>query len=71
MEILYDSDLDELNVRPRSRAQRWRLIKGGKFPYPFKMGAKNAWTREQIEKYVADQIAAADASRNTRRLTQV
>jgi predicted DNA-binding transcriptional regulator AlpA len=58
MRFLDESDLIEMGVRPRSRAQRWRLIKAGQFPRPTKLGSRNAWPESEILAWLAERVAA-------------
>jgi hypothetical protein len=64
--ILDRKDLAELGIRFHRDHLR-RLVKQGLFPRPFKFSpgesAKDFWTDEQIEAYLAArQAAAADAA---------
>lgn len=45
-----------------SKPQLWRLVKAGTFPAPIKLGAgRNAWVEDEIDRWIADRIAARDA----------
>lgn len=62
--LLDDDDLTARGVRPKSKTQRWRLIKADKFPKPVRQGNRNTWLESEIDKYLADLIAARDAALN-------
>lgn len=57
MQLLDNDDLTDRGIRPKSRAQRWRLIREGKFPRPLKIGSRNLWTAESIDEFVAARVA--------------
>ena len=59
--LLDDDDLTARGVRPKSKTQRWRLTKAGKFPRPVKQGCRNTYIESEIEEYVAGLIADRDA----------
>ena len=63
--LLDEHELTSKNIRPKSRAQRWRLIRAGKFPKPVKIGARNFWIEAEIEAWEAARIAAALEVRDT------
>lgn len=43
-----------------SKPSLWRLMKEGKFPPPVKgLGVELCWAEDQIDKYIADRVAAA------------
>jgi predicted DNA-binding transcriptional regulator AlpA len=43
-----------------SKPHLWRLIKEKRFPAPIKgLGVENCWAEDQVDKYVADRVAAA------------
>jgi len=58
MRMLDHEDLDRMGVKPRSRAQRWRLVKAGQFPPPAKLGHRNAWPEQEILDWLSERIAA-------------
>jgi len=60
MKLLNDDDLTERGVEPRSKAQRWRLIKAGKFPRPIKIGTRNLWPEDEIDAFIKARIAERD-----------
>lgn len=62
MRLLDHEDLTALGVRPRSRAQRWRLIRAGKFPRPIKCGASNVWPESEILSWIRARIAERDGA---------
>jgi prophage regulatory protein len=46
-----------------SNAHLWRLVKGGKFPAPIKIGeARSAWIEAEIDAWIGMKIAERDAS---------
>jgi prophage regulatory protein len=46
-----------------STAHLWRLVKGGKFPAPIKLGeARSAWIEAEIDAWIGTKIAERDAS---------
>ena len=53
---------DDVNQKtgPRSKVQRWRDINKGKFPPPVKVGSRNLWPEEDIDKWIAGRIRARD-----------
>jgi prophage regulatory protein len=57
---LDDAGLTEKGVQPRSKAQRWRLIRAGQFPKPIKLGSRNCWIESEIDAWIADRIRARD-----------
>lgn len=64
MQLLDEADLTARGIRPKSRAQRWRLIKAGQFPKPLKIGSRNLWSSDEVDAFIAarmerrDQVAA-------------
>lgn len=64
MRLLDDSELTSKNIRPKSRAQRWRLIRAGKFPKPIKIGTRNFWIESEVDAFEAKRIAAGLAARD-------
>jgi predicted DNA-binding transcriptional regulator AlpA len=62
--LLDESDLTSKNIRPKSRAQRWRLIRAGKFPKPIKVGVRNFWIESEVDAFEAARIAAGLAARD-------
>ena len=50
-------DSKELNERvPRSRVQRWRDIKAGKFPAPIEIGPnKLGWYEDEVDAWLASR----------------
>jgi predicted DNA-binding transcriptional regulator AlpA len=64
--LLDESELTSKNIRPKSRAQRWRLIRIGKFPKPIKIGTRNFWIEEEVDVFEAQRIAAGLAARDQR-----
>ena len=48
---------------PHSRQHLWKLIKGGKFPRPVKLGVENRgrnyWRRSTIETWIAGRVNAS------------
>jgi prophage regulatory protein len=65
---------DDIILEPECRAlsrlsstSRWRLERQGKFPKRFKVGDPDAqngrvgWSRSEIEKWLADRMAAREA----------
>jgi predicted DNA-binding transcriptional regulator AlpA len=62
--LLDEHELTSKNIRPRSRAQRWRLIRAGKFPKPVKIGTRNFWIESEVEAWEAARITAALAARD-------
>jgi predicted DNA-binding transcriptional regulator AlpA len=62
--LLDEHELTAKNIRPKSRAQRWRLIQVGKFPKPIKIGTRNFWIEDEIEAWEAARIRAALAARD-------
>lgn len=63
MNLLTDSDLTEMGIQPKSRAQRWRNIRAGTFPKPIKMGSRNVWPEEEIEAWVEARKAERDSTK--------
>lgn len=64
--LLDEHELTSKNIRPKSRAQRWRLIRAGNFPKPIKLGARNFWIEDEIDAWETKRIAAALAARDAR-----
>ncbi len=62
LKFLDDDDLTKMGVMPRSRTQRWRLIKSGQFPRPVKFGSRNAWIESEITAWLAERVAERDVS---------
>lgn len=62
--LLDEHELTSKNIRPKSRAQRWRLIRLGRFPKPLKVGGRNFWIEAEIEAWEAERIADALAARD-------
>lgn len=61
MNLLNYEDLRARRIAP-SKAQLHRLIKAGKFPKPIKITpGRNGWTEKQIDDYIAERIAEAEA----------
>ena len=50
-------DSKELNERvPKSRVQRWRDIKAGKFPAPIEIGPnKLGWYQDEVDAWLASR----------------
>ena len=38
-------------IVPVSKASLYRMIAEGKFPKPFRLGARSVWTKEDIEQW--------------------
>jgi prophage regulatory protein len=38
----------------------WRLIRAGDFPKPVKIGARQHWSEDEIDQYIADKLAQRD-----------
>jgi len=38
----------------------FRLIRAGDFPKPVKIGKRNHWSEEEIDKYISDKLAQRD-----------
>ena len=58
MRFLTYDDL-ELKGIDYSKEHLWRLIKAKRFPPPIKgLGPQNKWTEEEIDRIVAERIAA-------------
>lgn len=68
MKCLSYDDLRSKGI-PYSKMQLWRLVKGGKFPRPLKLtdaaNSPNVWPECEIDKHMADRIAARDAERKS------
>ena len=62
MRLLDDAGLTEKGVIPRSKAQRWRLIRAGQFPRPIKLGSRNAWLESEVDEWLRERVAARDAT---------
>ena len=62
MQFLDDEALTAKGVRPTSRAQRWRLIKEGKFPKPVKLGSRNVWLESEIDAWFEARIRERDTA---------
>jgi predicted DNA-binding transcriptional regulator AlpA len=62
--LLDESELTSKNIRPKSRVQRWRLIRAGKFPKPIKIGTRNFWIETEVDAFEAARITAAMAARD-------
>ncbi len=61
MRFLRHDDLKEKGVN-YTRPHIWRLVRAGRFPAPVKgLGVENCWAEDQIDKYIADRVAAAGA----------
>lgn len=60
MKLLNDEDLSERGIEPRSKPQRWRLIKAGKFPKPIKIGKRNLWPESEIDAFIKSRMAERD-----------
>lgn len=60
MRLLDDKDLTDRGIKPTSKAQRWRLIRAGKFPKPIKVGSRNAWIESEVDAWIQDRIAERD-----------
>lgn len=44
-----------------SRTHLWRLVSGGKFPAPIKIGeGRNAWVESEIDQFISERMAARD-----------
>lgn len=57
MKVLATRDLPAKGIN-WSRQHIHKLVKKGRFPPPFKLGDKtNAWTEDEIDKYLSDRIA--------------
>ncbi len=69
MRVLETRDLRDRGIY-WTREHIYRLVKLGRFPKPFKLGAKtNCWTEDQIDEYLKSRIAARDAvEQGTRRV---
>jgi predicted DNA-binding transcriptional regulator AlpA len=65
-QLLDHADLDALGIKPRSRVQRWRLVKQGRFPRPVKSGKSNLWLSAEIAAYVQACIADRDHATEAR-----
>jgi predicted DNA-binding transcriptional regulator AlpA len=65
MRLLDDSELTSKNIRPKSRVQRWRLIRAGKFPKPIKIGTRNFWIESEVDAFETSRIAAGLAARDS------
>jgi predicted DNA-binding transcriptional regulator AlpA len=59
MRALTYEDLPSKGIRI-SRPQLWRWIKAGAFPAPFKLGGRNAWLEDEIDRHLIDQAAKRD-----------
>ena len=47
-----------------SKPHMWRLVKGGMFPAPIKLGEnKNVWIETEIDKWLESCVAARDRKR--------
>lgn len=57
MRLLTQNDLSEMNVGPKSRAQRWRWIKAGKFPEPHQLGNRNVWRESEISAWLEAELS--------------
>ena len=60
--FLDDDDLTARGVRPKSKTQRWRLTKAGKFPKPVKQGCRNTYLEAEVNEYLARLIATRNAA---------
>jgi predicted DNA-binding transcriptional regulator AlpA len=61
MNELIDHEAVNAKTGPRSKVQRWRDVKAGKFPPPVKVGSRNLWVAEEIEAWIAERIAERDS----------
>lgn len=59
---LLDHDAVNAKTGPRSKTQRWRDINDGKFPAPVKVGSRNLWPEEEIDRWIAERINERDNS---------
>ena len=64
MRLLDEHELTTKNIRPKSRVQRWRLIRAGKFPKPIKIGTRSFWIESEVDAFEAARIAAGVAARD-------
>ena len=60
MQLLDEADLTARGIRPKSRAQRWRLIKAGQFPKPLKIGSRNLWSSDEVDAFIAERLSQRD-----------
>jgi predicted DNA-binding transcriptional regulator AlpA len=63
MRLLTQDDLADMNAGPKSRIQRWRWIRAGKFPEPRQMGNRYVWVESEIVAWMESQIAAKAPAR--------
>jgi prophage regulatory protein len=40
----------------------WRLIRTGDFPKPVKIGNRNHWVEQEIDRYIAEKLAQRDCA---------
>ena len=59
MKLIDDTGLEEKGLK-RSKVQRWRDVRAGKFPKPVKVGCRNLWVEDEIDNWIAERIAERD-----------
>ena len=60
--LLSIDDLKTLKGIPYSKPHLWRLIRGGKFPRPIRLGENRiAFPEHEIDLWVQEKIAERDA----------
>lgn len=58
--FLSEKDLEARGLG-KSRAQRWRDVRDGKFPRPVKLsGSRNAWLESEVDAWCAAKLAERD-----------
>lgn len=55
MRLLRENEV--LERVPGSRSSLYARIKAGTFPSPVKLGRLNAWSEDEVDRYIADRIA--------------
>lgn len=63
-ELLDHDGLNARGIKPKSRSQRWRMVRDGEFPKPIKIGLQNYWIAEEVDAWQAARIAKAIADRD-------
>ncbi len=60
--LIDEDDLKSKGIK-FSKAQRNRLIRGGKFPRPVRIGQRtNVWLESEVDAWLAEKIAERDAA---------